>query len=117
MNLSKSLYTKDIQCSKALWLKKYKSSVLIPSDESAQAIFDTGNIVGDFTCQIFPNGKEVTYSKTYNEMITATKELIKEGLETIYEATFNFSGILIMIDILTIMMTLQSFSRITQMYH
>jgi len=47
MNLSKSLYTKAIQCPKALWLKKYKKEVLTPPDESAQAIFDTGNIVGD----------------------------------------------------------------------
>ncbi|WP_404317037.1 hypothetical protein [Malaciobacter canalis] len=39
MNLSKSLYTKGIQCFKALWLKKYKSSVLTPPDEQAQAIF------------------------------------------------------------------------------
>ena len=45
MNLSKSLYTKGIQCPKALWLKKYKPNVLTPPDESAQAIFDTGNIV------------------------------------------------------------------------
>lgn len=28
MKLSKSLYTTGIQCSKALWLKKYKSEVL-----------------------------------------------------------------------------------------
>lgn len=68
MNISKSLYTKDIQCSKALWLKK--PSVLTPPDEQSQAIFDTGNIVGDFACQPFPNGKEVPYSKNYDEMIT-----------------------------------------------
>ena len=49
MTFSKSLYTKGIQCPKALWLKKYKPSVLTPPDESAQAIFDTGNIVGDFS--------------------------------------------------------------------
>jgi len=27
MNLSKSLYTKGIQCPKALWLKKYKPRI------------------------------------------------------------------------------------------
>ena len=101
MNLSKSLYTKGIQCPKALWLKKYKPSVLTPPDESAQAIFD-GNIVGDFACQLFPNGKEVPYSKNYDEMIATTKQWLDEEVETIYEATFNFFGILVMIDILTI---------------
>ena len=72
MTLSKSFYTKGIQCPKALWLKKYMPSVLTPPDASAQTIFDTGNIVGDFACQLFPNGKEVPYSKNYDEMIINT---------------------------------------------
>ncbi len=102
MTLSKSLYTKGIQCSKALWLKKYKPSVLTPPDEAAQAIFDTGNIVGDFACKLFPNGKEVPYSKNYDEMIATTKQWLDDGISTLYEATFNFFGILVMVDILTI---------------
>lgn len=102
MTLSKSLYTKGIQCPKALWLKKYKPRVLTPPDESALAVFDTGNIVGDFACQLFPHGKEVPYSEKYDEMIVTTKQWLDDRLSTIYEATFNFSGILIMVDILTI---------------
>lgn len=102
MNLSKSLYTKGIQCPKALWLKKYKQSVLTLPDESALAVFDTGNIVGDFACQLFPHGKKVLYSKNYDEMIASTKQWLDEKVETIYEATFNFFGILVMVDILTI---------------
>ena len=38
MNLSKSLYTKGIQCPKALWLKKYKPNVLTPPDEASLAL-------------------------------------------------------------------------------
>ncbi|SKB81664.1 DUF2779 domain-containing protein [Malaciobacter marinus] len=102
MNLSKSLYTKGIQCFKALWLKKYKPSVLTPPDEQAQAIFETGNIVGDLACQLFPDGREVPYTRKYDEMITTTKEWIDEGLSNIYEATFNYEGILIMVDILKV---------------
>jgi len=59
MNLSKSLYTKDIQCPKTLWLKKYKPSVLTPPDEQAQAIFETRYIVGDLVCQLFAHSKKV----------------------------------------------------------
>ncbi len=44
MNLSKSLYTKAIQCPKALCLKKYKKEILTPPDESALAVFETGNM-------------------------------------------------------------------------
>ncbi|MFA6630401.1 MAG: hypothetical protein WCS55_11635 [Sulfuricurvum sp.] len=47
MTLSKSLYTRGIQCSKSLWLKKYSSEVLTPPDATALARFETGNIVGD----------------------------------------------------------------------
>lgn len=102
MNLSKSLYTKAIQCPKALWLQKYKKEVLTPPDESALAVFEIGNIVGDLACELFPNGKEVVYSKKYDEMIATTQEYLHDGVSNIYEATFNFAGILVMVDILTI---------------
>ncbi len=101
-NLSKSLYTKGIQCSKALWLKKYKPSVLTPPDEQAQAIFETGNIVGDLACELFPDGKEVPYTTNYDEMIATTKEYRDVGVSNIYEATFTYEGILIMVDILKV---------------
>jgi hypothetical protein len=100
MNLSKSLYTRGIQCPKALWLKKNKSAVLTPPDESAQAIFDTGNIVGSLACELFPNGKEVPFTRNYDEMIAVTKEWLEDGVQNIYEATFNYDGILVMVDIL-----------------
>ncbi|RYA23121.1 DUF2779 domain-containing protein [Malaciobacter halophilus] len=102
MNLSKSLYTKGIQCPKALWLKKYKPSVLTLPDEQSQAIFETGNIVGDLACELFPDGKEVPYTTNYDEMIATTKQWLKEGVSNIYEATFSYEGILIMVDILKV---------------
>ena len=102
MNLSKSLYTKAIQCPKALWLKKYKQDVLTPPDESALAVFETGNIVGDLACQLFPNGKEVPYSKNYDEMIATTEQYLTDGESAIYEATFKYQDILVMVDILVV---------------
>ncbi|ADG93191.1 conserved hypothetical protein [Arcobacter nitrofigilis DSM 7299] len=102
MNLSKSLYTKGIQCPKALWLKKYKPSVLTPPDDAALAIFETGNIVGDLACELFPDGREVPYTTNYDEMISTTRKWLEEGVSNIYEATFNYEGILIMVDILKI---------------
>jgi len=100
MNLSKSLYTRAIQCPKSLWLKKYKIEVLTPPDAAAEAIFKTGNIVGELACQLFPNGKEVPFTREYSEMIATTKEYIDEGVDSIYEATFSYNGILVMVDIL-----------------
>ena len=62
MTISKSLYTTGIQCSKALWLKKYKSEVLAPTDESAETRFKTGHTVGELACDLFPNGAKVDFN-------------------------------------------------------
>lgn len=102
MNISKSLYAKGIQCPKALWLKKYNKDVLTPPDEATLAIFETGNIVGGFACGLFPDGKEIPFTREYDEMIATTKQCLDDGLSSIYEATFNYEGILVMVDILTI---------------
>ena len=102
MKLSKSLYTRVIQCSKALWLKKYKKDVLSPPLEAALAVFDTGNEVGELACKLFPKGKEVVYSKDFSSMIDSTKEYIEQGVQNIYEATFMYEGILVLVDILVV---------------
>lgn len=103
MNLSKSLYTRGLQCVKSLWLKKYKKDVLTPPDASAEAIFETGNEVGDLACQLFPNGVEIPYEgTTFEDKIIMTQDLINQGVQNIYEATFEYQGILVMVDILHI---------------
>jgi len=103
VNLSKSLYTRGLQCVKSLWLKKHKREVLTPPNVSAQAIFETGNLVGDLACQLFPNGVEIPYEgTTLEDKIILTQDLINQGIHHIYEATFQYEGILVMVDILTI---------------
>lgn len=103
MTLSKSLYTRGIQCSKSLWLKKYSSEVLTPPDATALARFETGNIVGDLACALFPNGREIPYmEKNFAGMAELTQEWMDEGLETIYEATFIHDGVVVMVDVLRI---------------
>lgn len=103
MTLSKSLFTRGIQCSKSLWLKKYSSEVLTSPDATALARFETGNIVGDLACALFPNGREIPYlEKNFAGMAELTREWMNEGLETIYEATFIHEGIVVMVDVLRI---------------
>ena len=102
MLFSKSLYTRSIQCPKSLWLKKYKSEVLTPDDASTTAVFETGNRVGELACKLFPDGVEVAFSREYEQMMEATSKLIDDGVEYIYEATFVYDGILVMVDILQI---------------
>jgi hypothetical protein len=103
MTLSKSLYTRGIQCSKSLWLKKYSSEVLTPPDDTALARFETGNMVGDLACALFPNGREIPYmEKNFAGMAELTREWMNEGLEYIYEATFIHDGIVVMVDVLRV---------------
>ena len=96
MKLSKSLYTRGLQCQKSLWLKKNKKEVLSLPDASAQAIFENGNEVGKLACKLFPNGIEIPYENTtFTEKIELTKKLISDVVKNIYEATFLFDDILI----------------------
>ncbi len=53
-------------------------------------------------CQLFPDGKEVEFTRDYDEMMTTTAKYLDDGVENIYEATFNYDGILVMVDILCV---------------
>ena len=101
MNLSKSQYVRGLQCIKSLWLKKYNASVLTEADEAVQAVFETGSIVGRYACELFPDGKEIPFhGTTFQEKIELTQQHIKNSVSDIYEATFEYDGILVMVDIL-----------------
>lgn len=70
MNLSKSLYTRGLQCVKSLWLKKYNKDVLKAPEGLTETIFETSNIVGELACQLFPDGVAIEFNpKDYDEMI------------------------------------------------
>ena len=101
LSLSKSLYTSGLQCKKSLWLKKYKKETLTPPDANQLARFAKGNEVGDLACKLFPGGKEVRFdSKDYDGMQQLTKQWLSEGVKDIYEATFQYDGVLALVDIL-----------------
>ena len=102
MTLSKSLYIRGLQCKKSLWLKKKKPEVLQAPDDGAQAVFDTGTSVGELACELFSGGSRIEYTGDFNAQMAKTKELIERGTKVIYEATFCFDGILVMVDILCI---------------
>ena len=100
--LSKSLYIRGLQCEKSLWLKKKKPEVLQAPDDGAQAVFDTGTSVGELACELFGSGERIEYTGDFSSQMAKTKELIEHGVKVIYEATFCFDGILVMVDILRI---------------
>ena len=60
-----------------------------------------GNVVGDLACELFPNGREIPFdAHDFKSMAKLTQAYLDEGVENIYEATFIFEGIVVMVDIL-----------------
>lgn len=58
-----------------------------------------GHAVGDLACELFPGGTEIEFNpKDFSGMAAKTKQLIEEGGNVIYEATFRESGVFAMAD-------------------
>ena len=104
ISLSKSLYLNGLQCQKYLWLKIHRKEKLQKPDTNLEAIFTTGDKVGEKACKLFPGGKQIKYDATvpHSERIALTKKYITDGVKTIYEATFEYDGVLVMVDILNL---------------
>jgi len=101
MTLSKSQYIRGLQCHKSLWLYKNRPDLRTEPDQAQELLFNTGYEVGELAKQLFPDGVEVAFDPDdFNGMIEKTRELISNGTEVIYEATFSEKGIFAMADIL-----------------
>ena len=101
MPLSKSQYIRGLQCHKSLWLYKNKPELRDTPNQAQESLFNTGFDVGDLAKELFPDGVEIEFdSSDFDGMLTKTKELINNGCEVIYEATFKENGIFAMADIL-----------------
>jgi hypothetical protein len=89
-----------VNCLKALWLYTYKPELVQISDKSAENM-QRGSQLGLLAQQLFPDGIEVELVKDgHAQMLQNTLELIKQGQETIYEATFCYNNILVRADIM-----------------
>jgi hypothetical protein len=99
--LSKSQYIRGLQCHKSLWLYKNRPDLRAQPDKQKEALFETGQTVGDLACGLFPGGIEIEFTpEDFGAMSTKTRQLIDSGVEIIYEATFREKGIFAMADIL-----------------
>nr|WP_320049588.1 DUF2779 domain-containing protein [uncultured Desulfuromonas sp.] len=101
MGLSKSLLLKGFQCPKALWLTKRPPEFVLPERPDLEAKFRAGTEVGILAQQLYPGGIEVPYEGlTVPAQLAKTKELIEQGVDVIYEASFSFSAIFVKVDLL-----------------
>ena len=100
--LSKSTFMYGCQCPKRLWLHKYKPDVRDEMDEEQQAIFQRGTDVGKLAEELFPGGVDARPKDTYSyqQSVADTARYIAEGRKVIYEAAFQYEGLLCAVDIL-----------------
>ncbi len=100
-HLSKSQYTRGLQCVKSLWLYNYRKELLGEVSASTQAIFDQGHEAGDLARKYYKGG--VLLKQGREDIAGALKDtqaLLTGGIKLLYEATFEAEGVLVRCDIL-----------------
>ena len=101
MNLSKSKYTRGLQCHKSLWLYQHRYDLRTPPDALAQTRMDAGTAVGELAQALFPGGKEIVFEPdNFPRMLGLTKLYLEQGIQTIYEASISRDGVFVACDIL-----------------
>ena len=100
--ISKSAFIKAEQCLKHFYLYKNHPYLRDSLSKEKQFIFKRGTDVGIFAQQLFPGGIDVTAGEKRDQQLFAkkTQDLIVQGVHTIYEATFIYDNLLVMVDIL-----------------
>jgi hypothetical protein len=101
--ISKTSFLKFEQCRKAFFLYKNYNHLKDPLSKDKQLTFKRGHDVGFAAQQLFPGGIDVSVeSKNLQAAAQYTKELIEKKQSVIYEATFVFNHVLVMVDILVL---------------
>ncbi len=100
--LSKTTFMYGCQCPKRLYLHKFRDDLRNPEDEFQQSVFNAGIFVGDLARKLFDGGVDATPpdSFSYQKAIEQTQKFIEAGETIIYEAAFQFEGVMCALDIL-----------------
>ena len=101
VQLSKTRFVGGLQCFKRLHMECYQRDLMDPIDPGLQAIFDTGNGVGELARKRFPDGRliEEPYFE-HSQAVSKTAQLLSDpSIPAFYEAAFEFSKIRIRVDI------------------
>lgn len=97
--LSKSRFMAGLQCPKRLWLQVHQPD-LIEEGYSENLQILNGNEIGEIARQLHP-GSLVEHVDNLGLALKETQELISDlTVRIIHEATFNYDGILVRVDIL-----------------
>ncbi len=101
--ISKTAFLKFEQCHKAFFLYKNHYYLKDKLSVDKQLTFKRGHDVGFLAQQLFPGGINVVEKDSNKDnAIAFTKQLIENKTPVIYEATFVFNDVLVMVDILVL---------------
>jgi hypothetical protein len=82
-----------LQCRKALYLEKCRPDLKAGPTEPQERLFSLGADVHLLARELFPGGTEVPHEElTFRQKIAQKASLIRNGAETVYEATFSHDG-------------------------
>ena len=100
--LSKSTFIRGVQCLKSLYLHKNRPFLRDKLAPEQLAKFRRGHEVGNLAWELFPGGVNCApgHPTQFRKSLKLTKTLIEEGTPVMYEAGFQYDGVLIFLDIL-----------------
>jgi predicted RecB family nuclease len=100
--LSKSRYTKGLQCPKLLWWAVHEpDSVELILDEAVAVRMKNGRRVGELAREYVPGGTLIDLNLAdLDQAVSSTQEALDQGVPVIYEACFRAEGLFVAVDIL-----------------
>jgi hypothetical protein len=99
-SISKSRYVAGIQCPKRLYLQAHSPELALLNDQ-AKAVMAQGTEVGVLARRAFPGGVLVDSDREHlTEALSRTRELVRDSIPAIFEATFQHDGVLVRVDVL-----------------
>lgn len=102
ITISKSSYIRGLQCTKSFYLNFFHNKYGIKRDEQDTKKFEIGHDVGKYAQRLFPGGIDCGFEITGDRIKSAqlTQQAINVGKQVIYEAAFEYDGLLCFADIL-----------------
>ena len=100
--LSKSRYLSGAQCHLRLWYGSHSPGLMSAPDDALQAVFDTGQAVGEMARKRFPGGHLVAHDHHHvPEALEETRRVIEAGsAPALFEGAFAHEGVLVRADVL-----------------
>ena len=101
-SLSKTRFVAGTQCHLRLWYDSYARDLASPADEALQAVFDTGQEVGELACRRYPGGHLVAHDHRHvREALDETQAVLDAGAApALFEAAFAHEGVLVRADVI-----------------